>query len=419
MTAAMGTSAMGYQVPPEPGLTEQEIITRAERIATTLVDRQQETEQRGYYGPDTHRELLDGGFYRLLVPKRYGGYEFGIDTHMRVVSALARGCPSTAWMYTFAASHAHLAATLFGEDTQNELFAGGDFICPGVIAPVGVAEPAKDGGWIIDGVFRYSSGSPYATHFIGQTFLAGTDGGPPTQMMFVVPRASWRRLDDWGTQLGLKGSGSHSIKIEKAHIPRHYALPGIHMGMTSVADGTPGLALHGNRLYGGSVLAVLNFQVGALAVGMAAGALDAYGALMRQRLTIYPPIVPRTEDPDYQLRYGEAAGRIAAARGAMSDVLRQWHETAENGSVTREVELGMSIISREVVRLAWSAVSDILFPTAGSSAVRAGERLERIWRDMSTLHTHAGVSSYLSTVATRELTQLVFDVRADSSRPDS
>lgn len=417
MTVATDASTSGHHLQPEPGLTEQEIVARAERIAAALVDRQEETEQRGHYGPDTHQELLDGGFYRLLVPKRYGGYEFGIDTHMRVVSALARGCPSTAWMYTFAASHAHLAATLFGEDTQKELFAEGDFICPGVIAPVGIAEPAEDGGWIVDGLFRYCSGSPYATHFIGQTLIPGADGEPPAQMMFVVPRHKWRRLDDWGTQLGLKGSGSHSIRIEKAHIPAHHALPGTHMGLTSVADGTPGLTLHGNRLYGGSVLAVLNFQVGALAVGMAAGALDAYGELMRQRVTTYPPIVPRTEDPDYQLRYGEAAGRIAAARGAMSDVLRQWGETAGNGSTTREAELRMSIISREVVRLAWSAVADILFPTAGSGAARAGERLERIWRDMSTLHTHAGVSIYLSTVATRELAQLVFDGTADPPRP--
>lgn len=410
MTAAMDIPADGRPVPPEPGLTEQEIVARAERIAARLVDRQQETEQRGYYGLDTHNELLDGGFYRLLVPRRYGGYEFGVDTHMRVVSALARGCPSTAWMYTFGTAHAHLAATVFGEQAQNELFAGGDFICPAVHGPVGLAERAEDGGWIIDGVFRYSSGSPYATHFIGQTFVAGADGESPVPMMFVVPRDRWRRLDDWGTQLGLKGSGSHSIRIDRAYIPPHYALPGTDMGTTPVVDGTPGRRLHGNSLYGGSVLAVLNFQVGALAVGMATGALDVYGELMRERRTLFSPSVPRTEDPDYQLYYGEAAGRIAAARAAMSGVLRQWAETAANRSATRDVELRMSMVSREVVRLCWSAVSDILFPTAGSGAVRAGERLERIWRDMSTLHTHAGVTVYLATVATRELARLVFDV---------
>lgn len=406
MTAATDTSAKDYPLPPEPGLTEHEVLARAERIAKTLVDRQQETEARGFYALDTHELLRKSGFYRLLVPRRYGGYEFGIDTQMQVVARLARGCASTAWMYSLGASHAHLIATLYGEQAQNELFAGGDFICPGVIAPAGFAEPAEDGGWIVDGVFRYASGSPYATHFVGQTFIAGAEGEPPEQMMFIVPRDQWRRLDDWGSQLGLKGSGSYSVKVEKAHIPAYYALPGTHMGMTSVVGGTPGLRLHGTTLYGGSVMAPFSFQLGALAVGMATAALDVYAELTRERPTAFPPFGPRAEDPDFQLRYGEAAGRIAAARAAMTDMLRQWHETAEQGNVTREVELRMSIISREVVRLAWNAVSDILFPTAGTSAIRAGERLERIWRDMSTLHTHGGVHIYLATIVPRELAQL-------------
>lgn len=414
MSAAMSAPLNGYPSPPEPGLTPEEVIARAKKIAATLVDRQLETEQRGYYALDTHNEFLGAGLYRLLVPKRYGGYEFGLSTYVRVVSTLARGCPSTAWMYTFGASHALLAGALFEERAQDELFAGGDFICPATVAPVGFAEPADDGGWTIDGVFSYCSGSPYATHFIGHTLVAGADGEPPEPMMFVVPRDQWRRLDDWGAQLGLKGSGSHSVAIEKAHIPAHYALPGTHMGRTSVVDGTVGHALHGNPMYAGGVLSSLQFHLAALSVGMATGALDAYADLMRERMTLFPPITVRAEDPDYQVHYGEAAGRIAAAQAALTDAVRQWEEIAAQGpgAFTREVDLRLSTIAREVIRLCWSAVSDEMFPTAGSSAVRAGARIERVWRDMSTLHSHAGVSIFLASVANRELAKLVFDVAA-------
>ena len=104
---------------------------------------------------------------------------------------------------------------------------------------------------------------------------AGEGDEPPEPMMFVVPREQWRRLDDWGAQLGLKGSGSHSVAIEKAHIPARYALPGTHMGQTSVAGGTPGRELHGNPMYGGGVLSSLQFPLASVSVGMAAGALDA------------------------------------------------------------------------------------------------------------------------------------------------
>jgi len=412
MTAARSAPLNGYPSPPEPGLTPDDVVARAKKIAATLVDRQLETEQRGYYALDTHNEFLGAGLYRLLVPRRYGGYEFGLSTYVRVVSTLARGCPSTAWMYTFGASHALLAGALFEEPAQDELFAGGDFICPATVAPVGFAERADDGGWIVDGVFRYCSGSPYATHFIGHTLVAGANGEPPEPMMFAVPRDQWRRLDDWGAQLGLKGSGSHSVAIEKAHIPAHFALPGTHMGRTSVVDGTVGHELHGNPMYAGGVLSSLQFHLAALSVGMATGALDAYAELMRDRMTLFPPITVRAEDPDYQVHYGEAAGRIAAAQAALTDAVRQWEETAAlgPGAFTREVDLRLSTISREVIRLCWSAVSDQMFPTAGSSAVRAGARIERVWRDMSTLHSHAGVSIFLASVANRELAKLVFDV---------
>ena len=107
----------------------------------------------------------------------------------------------------------------------------------------------------------------------------------------------------------------------------------------------------------------MQFPLAAIAVGMATGALDAYAQLMRDRTTIFPPITSRAEDPDYQFRYGEAAGRIAAAEAALSDAVRQWTATAEQGpeAFTREVDLRLSLISREAVRLCWSAVAEQLF----------------------------------------------------------
>ena len=73
-------------------------------------------------------------------------------------------------------------------------------------------------------------------------------------------------------------------------------------------------------MYGGGPLSFMLLELGARAVGISRGALDAYEELMTSRLTIYPPIVPRSEDPDYQLRYGEATGKISAAEAAVSTI---------------------------------------------------------------------------------------------------
>jgi 3-hydroxy-9,10-secoandrosta-1,3,5(10)-triene-9,17-dione monooxygenase len=409
MTLAPERTGHTYPEPPEPGLTEAEVIARAEAIAPTLVARQAETEQRTFYAEDTHKAFSDAGFYRLLVPRRYGGYEFGVDTFMTVARTLARGCPSTGWMYLFGHAHALAIATLFGEQAQAELFADGECICPATVSPAGTASRV-DGGWDVDGTWTYCSGAPYATHFIGHTLVHAGDDEPPQPMLFVAPRSQWTRLNDWGGQLGLRGSGSHAIRIDHATLPERYTI-GAHLSQLTVTDEMPGRILHGPQ-YGGGPLSFMLLELGVLAVGMAQGALDAYEELLTTRTTTYFPIVSRTHDPDFQLRYGEAAGLIATAEAAITNAVEQWRDTCELGAAafTREQELRLATISREVARLCWRAVEGKLFPTAGSSSVRQGERIERVWRDMSMLHSHAGLGTFLATIANRELTKARFGV---------
>ena len=394
------------RLPPEPDLTPREIVARAEAIARTLVERQSETEQRTYCAPDTHEALVRAGLYRILVPRRYGGYEFGIDTYLRVSMALARGCPSTGWMYSLGAAHALNVASLFSAQAQQELFKAGDFICPAVAAPGGTAERQPDGQWLISGTWNYCSGAPYATHFLGHTLVPNADSGMPEPMAFVVPRSEWQLVDDWGHHLGLRGSGSHSITMTGARIPEHFALPSMHVVNADVSAGTPGLELHGNPQYAGGLLSHMCLGLAALAVGIANGALDAYEELLRAKQTFFPPIVVRAESLDYQLWHGQAIGLINTAEAALLNAARQWRETcaAGLGSFTRGVDLNITAIASEVIKICWRAVQDSLFRTAGTSSLRQGERLERMWRDLSMIHTHAG-SVFLASAGSRELSK--------------
>jgi 3-hydroxy-9,10-secoandrosta-1,3,5(10)-triene-9,17-dione monooxygenase len=395
----------------ELSLTPEDVIASAKAMAPDLVARQAETEQRTFYAADTHEAFSRAGFYRILVPRRFGGYEFGVDTFIRVVLELTRACPSTGWMYCLGAAHALAVATLFDERAQAELFSGGDFICPATIVPTGTAEQAADGSWTVSGTWNYCSGAPYATHFIGHSLVAGDDGEQPKPMMFIAPRSAWRRLDDWGKQLGLKGSGSHSIVIENATIPE-YLVIGSHMSQVSVTGGTPGRELHGNPEYGGGQLSFMVLEDAVLAVGMALGALDAYADLLQTKSTPFPPIIGRAADQDYQYWYGQAASMIATAEAATLNAVQQWHDACAAGpqAVTKEQELRIAGICSEVVRLSWEAVEGYLYRTAGSSAARHGERIERVWRDMSMFHTHVGVAVFLSVIAKRELARAKFGI---------
>lgn len=393
--------------PPEPDLTPEAVIARAEALLPLLVAERDAVEERTYYSEQVHAEFSKAGFYRLLVPARYGGYEFDVATFMRVVMTLARACPSTAWMFCLGAVHAVVAATLFGQQAQDELFASGEFIAPATVIPSGTIERTAN-GWTLDGTWGYCSGSPYATHFIGHVLLT-EPGVEPRPVMFVVPRAQWTREDDWRGTLGLRGSGSHSITVRHQEIPGRYLLD-THMSQYTISDDSPGVRLHENPMFGGGPMSFMMFEAAALAIGMAQGALESYADLMRNRTTSFPPILPRYADPDFQIWFGEAHGRIAAAEASLLHAMGHWHELAAQGpaAFTKEREWSIATVCREVIRLAWDAVANYLYPTAGSSAVRRGQHIERVWRDMSMMRSHAGVSIVLTTMANRELAGAYF-----------
>ncbi|WP_405577479.1 acyl-CoA dehydrogenase family protein [Streptomyces sp. NBC_01092] len=197
---------------PEPRPTERDIVERAVNLRPVLIERQPETERLTHYPKDTHDDFLRAGFYRMLQPRRYGGYEFGLPVFYRVVTEIARGCPSTGWALSLTAAHVLQVASVFEERAQDEIFgADGDFRAASTVAPIGVARPDGDDHVVLDGTWPYSSGAPYSTHYVGQTLRAPTrPGGPPEPpVLFVAPRSVWTVLDDWHGVLGLRGSGSH------------------------------------------------------------------------------------------------------------------------------------------------------------------------------------------------------------------
>jgi 3-hydroxy-9,10-secoandrosta-1,3,5(10)-triene-9,17-dione monooxygenase len=409
--------------PPEPRLSPREIVARARALRPLLLEQQAETEARTYYSEEIHQELLDGGFYRMLVPRRYGGYEFDFPTFLRVVIEIATGCMSTAWCFCLAAGHALQVAALFEEQAQAEIFGDGDFRCPAVAAPAGAATRLED-GWELNSTHAYSSGAPYSTHYMGQTFVAGSggDGKPPTILLFVAPRDTWTMLDDWGDTLGLKGSGSHSVRFEGARIPAHFALENTWLVDTDVSKGTPGLRLHGNPMYAGRTLSFFQTELAALMVGGLKGALLEYETILTSRKTQRPPIVLRHLDPDYQRWFGLALGQTAAAESMVMHAAEQYMELCarllETGEpFTREDDLRLNVVAREGVRLSWEVMHGLIFKTAGTSAAKDGERLQRIFRDMAMDWGHFGTLA--GDWAARELAKEHLGLQAEPPpRPD-
>jgi 3-hydroxy-9,10-secoandrosta-1,3,5(10)-triene-9,17-dione monooxygenase len=391
---ALEAGARARISPPEPDLTPQGMIDRAVALRPLLKEQSAETERRTHPTDEIQQACLDAGFYRCYIPRRYGGYEFGAPTFMRVVQELARGDISAGWCVALAAAHALQVASWWPQQAQDEIFGDGDFRCAAVAAPIGLAV-RTDAGWELTGKVGYCSGIPVSTHYMGQALIAGDDGKPTERMLlFVVPRSEFEILDDWGRLMGLKGSASNTITFDHGRVPAHWAIEDALMVDFDVADrGAPGVELHGDPMYGGRALSCFTLTLTAVAIGGAYAALDEYEEMMHTRLTPLPPMVPRIGDETFHRWFGSALAKIATAEAAMYNAVDQHMEacrrSVEDGiAYTYGEDMRLGCIAREGIIQAWEIVQSEIFRTAGSSAAIDGSRFERIYRDMSMLDSH-------------------------------
>lgn len=384
---------------PEPDPTPKELIECAAALRPRLIAEQAEVEERTFYSQEMHEEFVRAGFYRMFMPRRYGGFEVDVPTFMRVVVEIAKGCPSTAWCLALASNHALMVGSWFPKETQDDVFGDGRFICASVAAPLsGLATPAE-GGWDLDGKVSFCSGIPYSTYYMGQALTPGDepDGPPGPLLLFVAPRGAWTMLDDWGDLLGLKGSGSQSIVFDHGRIPAHFALERTSMIDVDVSNGSPGSRLHGNPMYAGRALGVFTMCLASVLVGGAYNALDEYELQLSTRTTPTPPIVPRRLDPDFQRYFGASLAKIATAEAALANCADQFMElcrrNVEEGiPFSYEDDMRLGCIGREVMIQSWETVQSDLVRTIGASVIGAGERMERIFRDMAIGNAHRNTS---------------------------
>jgi len=381
-----------YLIPvPEPELTPDELIARAVAMRPMLRERQAETEERTFYGEDVHERFKEAGFYRTLQPRKFGGYEFGVDVFYRLVTELARGCPSTGWCFTLGSSHVLNVASFYEESAQAEMFGpDGHFVC----ASRGTSGTAErvDGGWLVKGKWDYLSGSPYSTHIHIAVDLPEDEFGEDAIGMAVIPADQYTRLDDWRGMLGMKGSGSHSVVVDGAVIPEGWVTT-TYLGAVEVEQ-TIGGQIHNNSMYAAPVFAVLTATLTSIAHGIVRAALDDYAEGMHTKTMKMPPYELRAHNPELQQVYGRALSVTDAAEAVILRASSLYHQYAQEGfeggeRFSAEKDLRIAAMLVQGSQLLVQAMDDLM-RTAGSTAARDGTRMQRYWRDMTVFRGHVG-----------------------------
>jgi len=385
--------------------TPETLIERAEALIPAIRAQAAEAERLGHFTDELLQQFRDAGFYKMFLPKMFGGYEVSHETFLEVSYRVGIGDAGTSWCYTLSASHIAVVASLLGEQAQRELVEPHGELRSPHRAPPGGKAVKTDGGYLISGKWRFSSGVPVSTHFMAGTIWTPEDGGPPVELAFITPVENVTIIDDWGggAGLGVQASGSNTVEIaEPVFVPEHHIMYQDTLFGNDVdwELGTPGTQLHGNGHYLGVFGGFYHLCFAAIFAGAAQGATDVLRELGKKTPALLaPPGTLMQDHEDVQRALGRVAAMADAAHAIMIEgarmsdaLLDRWEATRE--PITRAETMRIWAMGRQAAILACEAIH-VAFRAAGPAAVGRDHPLQRALRDSEMYLGHASTQPWI------------------------
>lgn len=359
----------------------------APRIAATAND----IERIRRVPPDLLDALHAAGFYRMFIPRRYGGGEAHPLAFMRTVQALARADASVAWNIGQNAVCAIVSAYLEPEVAQ-AVFGDSRAVLAWGPATGPARAVACEGGYRVSGRWSFASGMRHATWLGPQCPVFEADGSPRRderwrKRLFLVP-ASAARIEDVWDVIGLRGTASDAFSVDELFVPEGYS---VHRE-TTAENREPGW------LYCFSIHNLFSCGFAAIALGVAQAMLDAFIELASHKVARGMSAALR-ENAVVQAGVARARAKLESAEaylmhsvGEICDAVRATHE------VTLAQRMRIRLCSTHAIHAAREA-GEFAYEAAGATAVFASQPFERRFRDLHAMCQQLqGRASHFETV---------------------
>jgi 3-hydroxy-9,10-secoandrosta-1,3,5(10)-triene-9,17-dione monooxygenase len=387
--------------PPDPSLTGDDLVAAAEALVPLLRERAAKADETRQVEPDTFRRMQEAGFFHAFRPKRYGGLELSEYDHARIGMTLAKGCASTAWVFSILNGHSR-SLLAYPEEVQDELWAENSYAtCAGNITvnPKAKAERVE-GGYLLTGDWGFCSGSDFS-EWLFFTAAAGEDGDGHR---FLLPRSDATLIDDW-FPTGMRGTGSRRYAVDRVFVPERRVVRVKDMAR---------LAQENRRLHPtfDSMVASTpqgHFPYSSVALGAALGAIEHFASVVGKssRVRDFSGVVTKLADQDYVAT--EFGAAVTAAQGAKTVLEQRSKAAAERGrrrvSATNAERAEERLADAYIARSAMDAVQHIFF-LIGTRANSPAHPVSLAKRDIEVVATHQTVNwreaavTYLSSVVT-------------------
>jgi alkylation response protein AidB-like acyl-CoA dehydrogenase len=359
-----------------------DLIGRAASLRPLLEQNAEEADRRRRLPDVTVQALKNQGLCRLMVPKRFGGYETDIHTYIAVMAELGRGCGATSWVVSLVNVCAWLAG-LFPERAQQDIWgAQPDAWIAGSLAPHGEATPV-DGGWRVTGRWMWASGCLHAQWAACGIHMKDDQGGMANLGLSLMPMTELGIEDTW-FMAGMKGTGSNTILANEVFVPEHRFLP-----YPAAFEGRYRTEFTDETVYRAALVPITVLILIGSQLGIARAALDHTIAYASKRGITHTNYGRQRESAGFQILVADAAMKIETAhlhafraaddldRASQSD---RHPDLTERARVRTDTAL-VAKYCREAVELLVSA--------HGTSSLSDANRMQRLWRDVHVASHHA------------------------------
>src|SRR5580704_398766 len=274
--------------------------------------------------PDVVAALHGAGLFRMLLPVSLGGYGADVVAFNQVIETIAAADASTAWCLAQQVASTQ-AANFIDAKIAREIFASPS----GAVAwgpPAGAKAVAADGGYVVNGRWRFASGSEHCPWLGGHCAVFEADGKPRLDkqgrpvmrtMLFRKDKATF--YDIWHV-LGLRGTASNAYEVTELFVPEAYSTwrdnPADRRGDEPLSS-IPLLTLYGMGFSG-------------VALGLARACLEAFMKLAEKKKsspTHGAPVLLR-DNAVIQSRVAKATGRLQSGRAYLHECLREFWQAA-------------------------------------------------------------------------------------------
>ncbi|CAA0124642.1 Flavin-dependent monooxygenase, oxygenase subunit HsaA [BD1-7 clade bacterium] len=359
---------------------QEQIRQSARDLVPAIRTRQNETAQLGRLPDATIDAMQEAGFFRIMQPKRFGGYELDPQDFFDVQQTLAEGCMSTAWVLGVVAIH-NWQLGMFADQAQQDVWGNDDSVLiSSSYMPVGKVE-IVDGGYMLSGHWGFSSGSKHCQWaFLGAMIPSE---GAPDYRTFLVPLGDYEIVDNWDVS-GLEGTGSNDIVIrEPVFVPEHRT----HKSVDGFTGQNPGCAENTSPSFTLPFGQIFTRAVACSSIGALQGVVNNYVDVQKDRVGLNDG-AKIAQDPNAQMALAEAIACIAECRAILKDDLDFFTHHANNGL---ELDINERIRRRfnasRISRKCADSVNE-LFIACGAQGIFRGHPLNRAWLDINAGRSH-------------------------------